>query len=654
MRRFELVDGTSKKFWEVRQDGVELHIGWGKIGTAGQSQVKTFDDVAAATAAAEKLIKEKTKKGYGEVGSDGGDASEVVGEPRVEGVVWLSYQIADFDAEDEVAFEVSAGSGGLEARWSEGSESADAAALDGATKIWVLSQLSPSPEDREGWTPPFVVSHAVRDALVRDGEVTLHTGFAPEQTVVLARVEKDAMSEETAEAVSKWKGKILCASNDEGDELVIANAATPQLLAFRTNDVCTVTWLSGVLVGAKDKAPKPPKKAKPKGKRESSAEVLASAEASKADRVKAAKALGKAAKGGSAAALTALAAHLTEPDQAVGAEVRTQLTSACWARRHAGEPYDVLPLVKGIVASSPEQAIPDASVGDFDPVSGALSATITFLQDDPREEALAVLRDLAWHSMRGGASSVARMLLANRGDAEAIERVSNMLADSRMNTTAARALAGLPADVAIPRAQAQLETLEGQARLGAAQMLFNAVETPPAAIDCPAWFAFLKGELSAGGPSYLGDRFEMWVGKNLAHMGPPSEELALLCAKEFRVWRDHDLAKKLAAFPKSALSSRVVREALSMSGSFDVSPVLGAADDDVIVEALTGAMEDETWACSLEACLTLAARKSAALRPPLEALAQRFEAWEDEGARRFELRSDGSGGTRWCGRTGSW
>jgi len=52
--------------------------------------------------------------------------------------------------------------------------------------------------------------------------------------------------------------------------------------------------------------------------------------------------------------------------------------------------------VKGIVASSPEQAIPDASVGDFDPVSGALSATITFLQDDPREEALAVLRDLAW------------------------------------------------------------------------------------------------------------------------------------------------------------------------------------------------------------------------------------------------------------------
>ena len=69
MRRFELVDGTSSKFWEIEPAaGGELNIRWGRIGTAGQSQTKSFGDDAKAKVAMDKLIKEKTGKGYAEVG----------------------------------------------------------------------------------------------------------------------------------------------------------------------------------------------------------------------------------------------------------------------------------------------------------------------------------------------------------------------------------------------------------------------------------------------------------------------------------------------------------------------------------------------------------------------------------------------------------
>ncbi|NHZ94082.1 WGR domain-containing protein, partial [Massilia sp. CCM 8733] len=72
MRRFELDDGVSSKFWEVGQAGCELHIRFGRIGTAGQSKPKTFADEATAAAALGKLVREKTAKGYVEAGAGAG------------------------------------------------------------------------------------------------------------------------------------------------------------------------------------------------------------------------------------------------------------------------------------------------------------------------------------------------------------------------------------------------------------------------------------------------------------------------------------------------------------------------------------------------------------------------------------------------------
>ncbi|GAB0870416.1 hypothetical protein ZA09F31_20010 [Escherichia coli] len=64
MRHFIYQDEKSHKFWAVEQQDNELHISWGKIGTHGQSQIKSFSDAAAAAKAELKLIAEKVKKGY--------------------------------------------------------------------------------------------------------------------------------------------------------------------------------------------------------------------------------------------------------------------------------------------------------------------------------------------------------------------------------------------------------------------------------------------------------------------------------------------------------------------------------------------------------------------------------------------------------------
>jgi DNA ligase 1 len=63
-RRFEFTAGSSNKFWEVSVQGKEVTVRYGRIGSQGQSNVKSFADDAAATAHAEKLIREKLHKGY--------------------------------------------------------------------------------------------------------------------------------------------------------------------------------------------------------------------------------------------------------------------------------------------------------------------------------------------------------------------------------------------------------------------------------------------------------------------------------------------------------------------------------------------------------------------------------------------------------------
>jgi DNA ligase-1 len=66
-REFQFVEGTSSKFWKISCSGNEVIVCFGKIGTQGQAKPKSFSTPAEAKAHMEKLIAEKTGKGYLEV-----------------------------------------------------------------------------------------------------------------------------------------------------------------------------------------------------------------------------------------------------------------------------------------------------------------------------------------------------------------------------------------------------------------------------------------------------------------------------------------------------------------------------------------------------------------------------------------------------------
>jgi predicted DNA-binding WGR domain protein len=64
VRRFELVSGTSSKFWEYEVRDASLEVRFGRIGSAGQTRTKALASPEAARAAAEKLVREKLREGY--------------------------------------------------------------------------------------------------------------------------------------------------------------------------------------------------------------------------------------------------------------------------------------------------------------------------------------------------------------------------------------------------------------------------------------------------------------------------------------------------------------------------------------------------------------------------------------------------------------
>src|SRR5258706_9050444 len=76
MPRYEFKEGTSNKFWEIELAGSSYTSKWGKIGGSTSMSTKKHPDAAAAKKDYDKLIAEKVKKGYQQVG--GGSAPKVV------------------------------------------------------------------------------------------------------------------------------------------------------------------------------------------------------------------------------------------------------------------------------------------------------------------------------------------------------------------------------------------------------------------------------------------------------------------------------------------------------------------------------------------------------------------------------------------------
>jgi len=79
-RTFEFKDGTSNKFWAISVSGDSHTVRFGKLGTNGQAKTKTFATDEKARADADKLIAEKTGKGYQET-TGGATAAATAPEP---------------------------------------------------------------------------------------------------------------------------------------------------------------------------------------------------------------------------------------------------------------------------------------------------------------------------------------------------------------------------------------------------------------------------------------------------------------------------------------------------------------------------------------------------------------------------------------------
>jgi uncharacterized protein (TIGR02996 family) len=66
MRTFMYSDASSHKFWNIDLTGPSFTVHYGRIGSAGQTQVKTFADEEKARKEHDKLVAEKLRKGYQE------------------------------------------------------------------------------------------------------------------------------------------------------------------------------------------------------------------------------------------------------------------------------------------------------------------------------------------------------------------------------------------------------------------------------------------------------------------------------------------------------------------------------------------------------------------------------------------------------------
>lgn len=119
MNRRELVfmDSTSNKFWNIELAGDSHTVTYGRAGTDGQSKTKSFADEAAAKKDFEKLIAEKTKKGYVDADSatastgDDGDALPVLAFRSIlkqedishNAKTFIGKRVADYDPEKKPA-----------------------------------------------------------------------------------------------------------------------------------------------------------------------------------------------------------------------------------------------------------------------------------------------------------------------------------------------------------------------------------------------------------------------------------------------------------------------------------------------------------------------------------------------------------------------
>ena len=78
--RYEYTEGSSSKFWQIELSGSSFTTTHGRIGTGGSTLAKTWPDAATAKKEHDKLVAQKTKKGY-ELVSGGSSSTKAAAKP---------------------------------------------------------------------------------------------------------------------------------------------------------------------------------------------------------------------------------------------------------------------------------------------------------------------------------------------------------------------------------------------------------------------------------------------------------------------------------------------------------------------------------------------------------------------------------------------
>ena len=81
-KKFELVQGNANKFWNIEQKGNTQTVTYGRVGSVGRTVEKLFNNANDARESFSKMIEQKTKKGYREVGSVRKKAKSKKTEPK--------------------------------------------------------------------------------------------------------------------------------------------------------------------------------------------------------------------------------------------------------------------------------------------------------------------------------------------------------------------------------------------------------------------------------------------------------------------------------------------------------------------------------------------------------------------------------------------
>lgn len=186
LRRFELVEGSSDKFWSVGIEGVVVRVQYGRNGTNGQTKDKTCASPVAAETEAAKLVAAKVKKGYVEVGAESSPAPatpaavepepQPVAAPAAEPAAELA-GLADHagdPAADDIGFVA---------------EPYERAAIGGGQPIAAtIPEPDGTPEQIVARWEAWVSANAVADHWTyRPGELFLHTPFTTLPDPVSAR-----------------------------------------------------------------------------------------------------------------------------------------------------------------------------------------------------------------------------------------------------------------------------------------------------------------------------------------------------------------------------------------------------------------------------------------------------------------------------------